>query len=130
MSVIKQLIERSTLPPDELVICGGGILDALGLRKANDLDAIASPRLFEELQASGRYGCGRVDKDDYCRTDEIEIWRTYFGATYDEVVQTAVVIDGLRYASIDQTIKWKRQLGREKDLADIKLLEEYLERTR
>ena len=128
MPTLKKRVEASELPVEQIIILGSGILDALGLREARDLDAIVEPSLFEALQAAGEYDCGVKDGDRYCRATGVELWHTWFGRTYDQVLTESVVIDDLRYGSIEATIADKLRLGRDKDLADIKLLENYLER--
>lgn len=64
-------------------------------------------------------------------TDDIEaVSRLGLGFNVKEVVENADIIDGIRFVNLETTIKWKRRMGREKDLEDIRLIEEYLKGTR
>lgn len=139
MPSINERLAASGLPTEGVIVCGSGILDALGLREAEDVDVIASKDLFAILQESGRYTCGHLDGDQYCRKgqveiggkivgepyDGVEVWGTWFGRSYNDVAEDVVAIGGLRYMSVADTIEWKSKKGREKDINDIALLKEY-----
>jgi hypothetical protein len=44
----------------------------------------------------------------------------------DRLIDTADVIDGLRFVTLALVLAWKRESLRPKDLADIKVIEAYL----
>jgi len=46
--------------------------------------------------------------------------------TLEQLLASAEVIEGTPFASLDEVRKWKAASGREKDLADIKLIDAYL----
>jgi hypothetical protein len=43
-----------------------------------------------------------------------------------ELIDTADVINGFRFVKLEYVTKWKKAMNREKDQADIKLIERYL----
>ena len=45
-----------------------------------------------------------------------------------ELLSSATVVDGVPFASVAEVRQWKVTSGRTKDLADIKLIDEYLAR--
>jgi len=129
MNIFKKLTELN-LPLGEYVVVGSGLLAALGLREAVDLDVAVSQALFKKLLAKGnlkpetKYGrlflvgedlgvISRLNWDDY-QTD------------VHEAIRTAMIIKGFPFLNINETIKFKRALGREKDRQDIDRLEKYL----
>lgn len=116
------------VPKEDIVVVGGGLLDALGLRESHDLDVMVRPEVFDALKKSGDYDTGISGDDEYCRKDEVEVWGTWYGETFDEVANGAVVHDGVRYLSPEKIIEFKQAKARPKDLADIELLKEYYDR--
>ena len=124
-SAIKARVEALNLPLDQIVVAGSGLLDALGMRRADDVDLVVSEEVFNSLASQGGWKSYTVGRDRAIGQSGIEAWKTWYGKSYDEVSEGATVIDGVRYMNHGQTIAWKRQLGRAKDINDIALLEEY-----
>lgn len=125
---IRERIDHYNLPIDQVIVAGSGLLDSLGIRQSDDLDVVASQQLFDELKTQTDYEVGSADGDDFCRQPGLEVFRTWFGRTYDDLLPNTEVIDDVRHLDRQTFKQWKQELGREKDLADIKLLEEYFER--
>ena len=42
------------------------------------------------------------------------------------LIDSADIIEGFRFVKLEYVLEWKKFLGREKDLIDIKLIENYL----
>jgi len=129
MDIFKKL-EELNLPFGEYVVVGSGLLAALGLREANDLDVAVSPKLLKELSASGnyrqetRYGKVFLSSPGMDVIARLE-WEDYTTTT-EEAIRTAVVVRGFPFLNPQETIKFKRALGREKDFRDIESLEKHL----
>lgn len=123
-------VKELGLPLGEYVVTGSGILAALGLREANDIDMAVTDKLFKELQATGKFKEeSRYDKL-FLIGDEVDIasqlnWNEY-ATTTEEAIKSAMIIDGVPFLNIEQTILFKTAMGREKDLRDIELLKNYL----
>lgn len=56
-----------------------------------------------------------------------QILGNYLGDT-DSLIKNADIINGFPFIQLEEFIKFKRELGREKDFEDIKLMEEYLDK--
>lgn len=121
----------------EVIVVGGGVLDALGLREANDIDLLASAAAFERLQLEPSLslkpepGGKNTGAADFLEGSGLEIWldwRKIDGQLwdYDYLNQSAFCVDGVKFAAPEKVLQWKRAMGRSKDQRDIKLLEEYL----
>lgn len=129
MNIFKKL-EELNLPRDEYVIIGSGILAALNLREANDLDIVVQPGLFKKLADSGKFKKVLKYNMVFLNGDDVEIipqlgWDNYSTDT-TEAIKTATLINGFSFLNLNETIQFKKALGREKDFKDIKLIEEYL----
>ena len=53
-------------------------------------------------------------------------WENY-ATTTQEAIDSALIIDGVPFLNIEEIIKFKTAMGREKDLKDIELLKKYVE---
>jgi hypothetical protein len=129
MDIFKKLAELD-LPLGQYVLVGSGALAARGIREANDLDIAVTGQLWAKLYASGEY----VEVSRYGRpfleAEGVDIikqlnWADY-STTAEEAIRTADSINGYPFLNINETIKFKRAMGREKDILDIKLLEEHI----
>ena len=127
---IFQRIAELNLPLGQYVVIGGGILEVLGIRDTKDLDIVVTQELFEKLRQSKNYNeemrWGKV----FLIGDGIEIgvrleWEHYH-CTTEEAIKTATVIRGIPFLNLEETIKFKKAMGREKDFKDIVLIEDYL----
>ena len=124
-------IKALDFPFGEYVVVSSGILEALGIRSARDLDIAVTPKLFEKLRMDGgwteeeRYGKLFLSKPGIDIIRQLS-WDAY-STTNEEAIASALIIDGIPFMNIDELKRFKRALGREKDFADIKLIEEYKE---
>ena len=127
MTSIIEKVKALSFPVGEYVVIGSGLLDAWGLRQSHDIDFVVSASLFEELRASGKYSVEKKYDGEVLVFEDIEIWRHWKSdITFDTLNQSAVEVDGVRFAHPDIIIKRKTERGSEKDLNDIRLLKEYL----
>jgi len=117
--------EELNLPPSEFIVEGSGVLDALGIRESRDLDVVVQQSTFEKLQ---RRGLVQKTKDDdpYLASGEIEVWLSFAGKGFDELMDETVQIRGYNFSSLDLIKKWKQQRRLEKDKRDLILIERYL----
>ena len=116
----------------EYVVIGAGILEALGIRNTNDVDVIVKPILFEKLRESKIYKEEMRWGKIFLIGDQTEIgtkldWENY-STTIEEAINTAMIINGIPFLNIKETIKFKKAMGREKDTRDIKLIKGYLKK--
>lgn len=121
-----QRVKELNFPLDQFVVIGSGLLDVRGLRTADDIDLVVSSALYEILKQTGDYQESTMHDESYLFSDKLEIWQTW-GPEYDyqTIRSSGVTIDGVSFINPDLLIIKKRELGRDKDFTDIKLLEKY-----
>ena len=62
---------------------------------------------------------------------EIEVfkdWKPWFD-DINELIDTADIIDGIRFVKLKYVLEWKSAMGRDKDREDVKIILEYLKET-
>lgn len=131
MGNIVQRVKQLVLPEGEYLVIGSGLLDALNLRDAHDLDLTVSESLFETFAATGEYNRlmkygSEVLEGNTDATKDIEIWKQWQeDLPFDVLIQKTVTVDGAVFAHPETIIGRKEARGLEKDLNDIRLLKEY-----
>jgi len=116
------------LPNEEYFVYGSGPLGVRGIREVNDLDVFVTDDLYEKLK--GEYP--QNVKEDKIGIGEIEIcspwtwdWEDSVG-DLKTVMERAELIDGIRFMLLKDLITLKKEMGRQKDFEDIKLIEDYI----
>lgn len=126
---IIEKIKELNFPPDQYVVVGSGILEALGIRKAADIDMAVTPKLFETLLATGeweteeKYGKIFLKKDGFDISSKLS--QPNYPTTTEEAIESALVIEGIPFMNLEELKRFKLSRGREKDKADIALIEKY-----
>ena len=121
------------LPLDQIIVIGSGILDQLGIRPASDIDLAASSDLMKKLsEESGdwikKFGYNQrfyFVKDD----GSAEVWDGWDfdgqAVSYDYLLDYAVEYGGVRFVNLEFLSRWKKWRSREKDVQDVKLIDEW-----
>lgn len=129
MNIVED-VKRLNLPLGEYVVIGSGILDVLGLRMAHDIDISVVPKLYQKFMDSKtwkeeiHYGKIFLKKNNIEINPELS-WSGY-ATTTQEAISSATVIDGVPFMNLQELRKFKKALGREKDIADIVLIDAYV----
>ncbi len=118
------------LPTEDYAVFGSGPLFVQGLREEiHDIDAIARGEAWKKIQLLGlaespQNGAGKVVR---LFKDNIEFFNQWGPGIWniDELIDTAKVVEGVRFVTLDNVLKWKKILHRPKDLVDIAKIEEY-----
>ncbi len=124
-------LDSLNLPEDKYAITSSGPLAVRELRTANDLDLVVTPDLWEEL--SQKY---IVRKEKFASIQIGNIQVLGLGSHFiradlepaEKQIANADIIDGKRYVKLETVSKFKSILGREKDLRDIELIDNFLSR--
>ncbi len=120
-------LKKLNLPVDKFAVFGSGSMAIYGIRENGDLDIIVKMDLWNELVKKFEFKKGR---DNVLVVGEIEIFRDWFMDEFggvDKYIDSADIIDGIRFVKLIHIIEWKKKRGNEKDLKDIELIEEFLE---
>ena len=120
-SIIK-IIKDMELPLNEYWITSGAALVIHGVKEeTTDIDLGCTDNLWEYfLQKGYTY---RVEKDN----SKIMKINDYVEIVKDWIVDEIEFIDGLPIGSLESIKKQKSKLGREKDIRDIKIIDEFIE---
>ncbi|MDO8183910.1 MAG: hypothetical protein Q7T49_02910 [bacterium] len=121
-------LDKLNLSKGEYAITGSAAMAARGIREAKDIDIVITKKLFQELK-------NQYPSDQHLYNDTLHLGKIDAMANFttpnlpsaDQQVATAEIINGYRVLNLEILIKLKKYLGREKDLADVKLIDNYLQ---
>jgi hypothetical protein len=131
MNIVKE-VRKLRLPASKYAVVGSGPLAIRNIRPAHDIDLIVTQDIYDKLKNLGW-------KEEYFPDTE-RPWVLFHGP-FDvstswsvnefkplprQLIKDADIIDGIPFARLEDVLQWKRTCGREKDLEDVKLIEEYL----
>ena len=128
-------VKELGLPLDQIIIIGSGILDQLGIRQSIDIDVAARSEVLEKLAHDDGW-IEKVDKHQrqyLVKCDgSVEVWDGWEidgrVVEYDELLDYAVEYDGVKFVNLDFLRRWKNWRGREKDIQDVRLIDEWREK--
>ena len=129
MSIIEK-VKSLNLPLGQYVVVASGSMEAVGIRKAGDADIAVTQGLLLQMRTTGeweeivKYDKVFLKREGFDIIPELN-WDKY-STTVEEAISSAMIIGGVAFMNLDELCKFKRALGREKDFADIVLVEEYL----
>lgn len=126
-------VKALNLPLDQIIVIGSGILDQLGIRPASDIDLAASPDLMKNLSEKSGDWLKKFDDNQrfYFVKDDgsAEVWDGWeFDGqvvSYDDLLDYVVEYDGVRFVNLEFLSQWKKWRSREKDVQDVKLIDEW-----
>ena len=132
MDVFKKLKELN-FPLGQYVVVGGAMA-AHNIRPARDLDILVTPKLYTKLLKEGYKQCTCEQCLSTSRLmlskDNVEILPNFMFGNYigdtKKLISDADMINGFPFIKLEEFIEFKRELGREKDIIDIKLMQDYL----
>jgi len=131
MKKLLRELKALNLPPDQFAIFGSGPLGIRGIREINDLDLVVLPELWQELAKKYPVKKIKIDPKRYKAflSKNIEVAsKPMFGFKAREMIESADIIDDIRFVNLETTIEWKKKAGREVDLRDIKLIKAYFKK--
>jgi len=132
---IKNKLDELGLNSDNAVVIGSGILSVLNLRQNKDIDVVATEEKYKKLSYNDRF----YKKQNHGReilTDDLFEIRTSWTVVgknwkFEDLLNNSKIIGGVRYNSVEFLLNAKRHWiadgeGRQKDIDDVKLMEQYL----
>ena len=126
-------VKALNLPLDQIIVIGSGILDQLEIRPAVDIDLAVSSDLMKKLSEESSDWIKKFDDNQrfYFIKDDgsAEVWDGWeFDGqvvSYDGLLDYVVEYDGVRFVDLEFLRKWKSWRGREKDVRDVELIDEW-----
>lgn len=132
MNLIQLLDElgRLNLPKDQYAITSSGPMAVRGLREAGDLDLVVSENLWLKLaqkyEVTPGPPCDKIQIGNIEILGKFSVYQDEDIATAQQQIDTADIIQGHRFVNLNLIKQFKQKLGREKDLKDIALIDQYL----
>jgi len=119
------------LPVEDYAIFGSAPMFARGLKDlGHDLDVVVCREAWERAKTFGPVEYLEIGHIPVVQLfdRQLELGNGWFmgGWTAEEIVDSAEVIEGFKFATLDKVLTYKKLFGRPKDLEHIKIIEEYL----
>jgi hypothetical protein len=127
-------LETHNLPKNDFAIGSSGVLAVRGIREANDLDIVVTNKLWNRLAKKNNILVS--NSRPYIQlSGNIQILGNAFEKNFDlytndELVSKAEYINEIKYILLDLVVIMKQKIGREKDIRDIQLINEYLHKSK
>ena len=133
---ILERVKELNLPLGEYILICGGVLDMYGIRKAGDVDVVGTKKLFKELKRRGwkrvwffrgaLLGRKMIRKPDGTAEALNNLRYGNYYKKAEEMIAMAEMVNGIPCMPLAEIATYKKEFTREKDIRDIKLIEEYL----
>lgn len=127
-------LKKLNLPTDQFVVVSSGALSIRGIRDSEDIDVIVTESLWNQMIKRYKVGVNSFGIENIELENDIEIlnpFQSIFGNSKivprEELFEKADIFDGIKFINLDHLKKIKIELGREKDLKDVALIDDYLE---
>jgi hypothetical protein len=132
---IFQEVKKLDLPIGEYVVVGSGPMAAREIRAFKDIDILVSEKLYDELvkkgwevvEVEGVGGKFKVLKKDIFEINTT-LWHGDYKPDNKNLIEQAEIICDVPFLQLKELIKFKTALAREKDLKDIELINNYLQK--
>ncbi|MFA7314661.1 MAG: hypothetical protein WC025_01890 [Candidatus Magasanikbacteria bacterium] len=117
-------LKQLNLPTNKFAIFGSGPMAVRKIREAKDIDVLVFPDILIEFAKNypindhnGNVVIGNIELCKSCEplTEKIE-----------KLIETAEIIEGIPFVSLEYILQFKKKLNREKDKIDVELIENYL----
>ena len=123
-------VQGLNLPFGKYVVFGSGSLHIHGIRETRDIDIFTLPEVYEQLKSHGWEEKTYPSGDSFLAKGKFEVVATWDYETYhpdiNQLIKEAEIIEGVPFAQLREVRAWKLAYGREKDLKDITLIDQYL----
>jgi hypothetical protein len=119
-------------PIGDYVIVSGGPLAIRGIKKTEDVDLLVTDEVWEDLVANYQPKKDPISGAEVLKiAEDVEVI-SFRGAepepkapTNQQQIDSAEIIDGLAFQSLDHCLWFKKHSARPKDLKDIELVEKW-----
>jgi hypothetical protein len=125
-------VQKLELPLGEYAVVGSGPLAVRGIREAHDIDLVVTPQLYDQLKKDGwdEEHIPDSKREWVLSHGPFDVAATWSVEGYEpevpQLIADAELIDGVAFVRLEDVMRWKKACAREKDLADIRLIEQFL----
>lgn len=126
-------LKKLNLPTDQFIVVSSGALSVRGIRDSKDIDVIVTESLWDQLSKEYTVGVNSFGVQNLELENDIEILnptQSIFGNSrivpVTELFEKADIFYGIKFINLDHLKMIKKELGRERDLKDIALIDDYL----
>lgn len=125
---IFQSVTDLHLPLGTFALFGSAPLGVRGLRECRDIDVIVTEELWNEQKNKGWETVTMPHGSIGLVKGEIELWKNWYPGDWDvpKLIREAEMIAGLPFVRLEEVLKWKKLMNREKDLKDIEAINAFL----
>jgi len=126
-----QKVKELKLPENKYALFGSAPMGIRGLKECSDIDLVVTEDLWQEFKNKQGWEYKITENSvEYIQNSDsnIEIWHDW-RPWYQDVmpfIDNSEIIDNLPFVRLEYVLEWKRQFGREKDLKDVEIIEEFL----
>ena len=118
-----KIIDQLNIPSDSYAIFGSDPMAIREMREARDIDIFVTNKAYDRL--AKKFPEKEVG---YIELDGVEIYSldNSLFKNPKKVLERSEEIEGYKFVTIEDLIQWKKEHGREKDLKDVELINNYL----
>jgi hypothetical protein len=126
------LVISAGLPVVDFALMGSAMMYVKGLRSGiKDIDIIARDSAWEKAKELGAVQVPASGTGEWISLfdGKVNIYNKWAPGEWDTdmLIDSAEEIGGLRFVTLENVRAWKKIYNREKDLADIELIDKYLQ---
>lgn len=128
---IFEKVKKLNLPKNKYTVFGGGVLEALEIRKSGDVDLVVTKDIYNKLKENGWKEKVRSDETKSLKENNFDIAVNLnckgYKASTEYLLEKSSFIKGVPFVKLEEIIKFKKCRNSKKDKNDIKLIEQYLD---
>jgi hypothetical protein len=126
-------VRSLNLPIRKYAVIGSGVMSAYDIRTHKDIDLVVTQDLYEELKNQG-WQIKQIKPDfevvvsGIVEASSKMVTSDNYRPNIESLINEADVINGIAFTKLTEVADFKRVLGREKDVSDILLIEDFLKK--
>jgi len=130
---IQKTLNRYSLNPGNCIVVGSGILNALKLKISKDIDITVKQETYNKLLKLSEFKVEKMYGLEILKSGNLEIGTSLnlapsnYSYEFDELFQNSIILDNVRYLTLEFLLKIKKEWNRDKDRKDIEIIEKYLQ---
>ncbi len=126
-------VKALNLPIGKYAVIGSGVMSAYNIRTHRDIDLVVTQDLYEELKNQG-WQTKQIKPDfevvffGVAEASPKMVTLDNYQPNIESLINKADIINDVAFTKLTDVIDFKRALGREKDINDILLIEDFLKK--